>query len=151
MPEVKYQNTLFDIFAVNPETKEMKAIEVVLASDHKLDEKALLCKNLGINLEVIRPKYNNSRSVSTKLCKLAYAFANSHRFDMLNELAVHPLTHGDLLRAVGLDPIKAAGIFGYHLRVLLVEELIEKREEKYCITERGKNVLSFFLEKIGQS
>jgi predicted transcriptional regulator len=141
--EVKYKDFLFDIFAVNPETKEMKVIEVVVTSDHRLAEKEALCTKLGIDFKIIVPKYDN-RNTRTIIDGAASCFSNPTRINVLELLYLRNLPYSEIMNKIGLNPKKDMGKFAYHLRILLKNGLIKKDREMYYLTALGKKAIDVF-------
>ncbi len=54
------------------------------------------------------------------------------------------LSYTELMRKLGLDPVRDAGKFAYHMKVLLEANLIEQQPERreYALTELGKLAIS---------
>jgi len=50
----RYKEFIFDVFAVKPETKEMKVMEIIVGSDHAMDQKEKFCRENGIAFETVK-------------------------------------------------------------------------------------------------
>ncbi|RLB79675.1 MAG: hypothetical protein DRH17_13430 [Deltaproteobacteria bacterium] len=148
--EVNYKGYIFDLVALNPETRELHIIEIDLAHETPKD-KIDFARKLG-TLKIFRPYANLGNKIKYKSIQpLLNALANPIRISILEILSNESLRYSQILTNLGFKPSKDGGRFGYHLRLLLNNRLIvENRNKKYEITEKGLKILEILrkLEKI---
>lgn len=139
---VSYGNFFFDIFAVNPETKEMKVAEIVVASEGKIGEKKALCDKLGISFKVLRPERNDGLDACSFASSIGYCFSNPLRIQVLKLLNTKKSSYSDIMYDLNLDPSTSGGKFSHHLRILERNGLIIKEENRlYDLTRKGETIL----------
>jgi len=138
--EVHYRTFIFDIFAVNPETKQMKVIEVDVGHDSSSD-KLKYVESLGLEIKVVRPTSQPVpyRSVQETL----NALGDPIRLRIIELLAQNDMRYVDILNAVNLTPKKDAGRFGYHMKTLASSRIITKKETSYTLSDTGKKIFNF--------
>lgn len=132
----RFKDFVFDILAINPETKALKVVEIIVGHDG-LNQKRTFCAKNGIELEVIQPKKTLFTPGLNEKAEIYQALADVQRLMILTSLKSGLNMWCDLITGSGLNASKDAGTFGYHLNILLQAGLVERREGRYALTQRG--------------
>lgn len=132
--EYRYDHHVFDIFAYNPKTKEVKVIEVQMGGEPKRG-----FDSLPFPVEYVFPeKPKTPREIESAARRMFSALSSPTRINIALAIEERPRYY------VELTPFVTAshGLVAYHLRKLVRGGMVKRVGGKYEITDLGKSALS---------
>jgi hypothetical protein len=151
LKEVTLENFRFDLLAFNYKTKEIEITEVDVHHTSS-PEKISFGKSVGsfriINCKTkFKIRRNNGATTVLKKYSALDALSHIQRTTMLEVLQVRgSQRYSDLITLMGLDSSRDAGMFAYHLKILVGSDLVSNKNNLYDISIKGKKALELLIE-----
>jgi DNA-binding transcriptional ArsR family regulator len=136
-----YGGYRFDLFAFNPKTKEVEITEVDQTSETDSEKIAFATTFAKVNIL----RYISQKIIPKDFQIFLKGVSNVTRATMLELLYDRGRKrYSDFMVELNLNPLKDAGSFAYHLKVLLNAKLISTDKEGcYVVSPKGEKIVEF--------